>query len=69
MLLYYLFVGDMFFELSLNNELITYNPNPIFFGITFDERLNSNRHFIKQREKALRRLNKYKYFFSQKMAY
>ena len=50
------------FDLSLNNELIPYNPNPVFLGITFDERLCFNTHFANLRARALRRLNIIKIF-------
>ena len=50
------------FDLSLNNELIPYNPNPVFLGITFDEHLCFNTHFANLRARALRRLNIIKIF-------
>ena len=50
------------FDLFLNNELIPYNPNPVFLGITFDERLCFNTHFANLRVRALRRLNIIKIF-------
>ena len=50
------------FDLSLNNELIPYNPNPVFLGITFDEHLCFNTHFANLRVRALRRLNIIKIF-------
>ena len=49
-------------DLRLNGELIPYNPNPVFLGITFDERLTFNTHFESLRSKALKRLNIIKIF-------
>ena len=50
------------FDLAINNEFIPYNPNPIFLGISFDERLCFNVHFANLRARALRRLNIIKIF-------
>ena len=49
-------------DLRLNGELIPYNPNPVFLGITFDERLTFNTHFESLRSRALKRLNIIKIF-------
>ena len=35
----------MEFDLRLNSESIPYNPNPVYLGITFDERLCFNKNF------------------------
>ena len=35
----------MVLDLQLNGEPIPDKPNPIFLGITFDERLNFNAHY------------------------
>ena len=61
MLPYYGILG-IDFDLTLNNELIPYNPNPVFLGITFDGRLCFNAHFANLRVRALRRLNIIKIF-------
>ena len=45
------------FDLLLNGESIPYNPNPVFLGITFDEKLCFNTHFENLRIRALKRLN------------
>ena len=52
----------MEFDLRLNSESIPYNPNPVFLGITFDERLCFNKHFENLRARALSRLNIIKIF-------
>ena len=49
-------------NLRLNGETIPYNPNPIFLGITFDERLNFSAHYDNLRVRALKRLNIIKIF-------
>ena len=41
----------------LHGEIILYNPNPVFLGITFDEKLCFNKHFENLRVRALIRLN------------
>ena len=48
------------FDLQLNGESIPYNP--VFQGITFDERLSFNIHFSNVRTRALKRLNIIKIF-------
>ena len=50
------------FDLQLNGESIPYNPNPIFLGITFDERVCFNTHFSNLRTRALKKLNIIKIF-------
>ena len=50
------------FDLLLNGESIPYNQNPIFLGITFDEKLCFNTHFENLRIRALKRLNILKIF-------
>ena len=45
------------FNLLLNNELIPYNPNPLFLGVTFDEYLCFNTHADNLRARAENRLN------------
>jgi len=54
--------GNLVLDLRLNGESIPYNPNPIFLGITFDERLTFNVHFENLRVRALKRLNIIKIF-------
>ncbi len=54
--------GGITFDIKLNNEYIPYNSNPIFLGITFDERLCFTTHFANLRVRALRRLNIIKIF-------
>jgi hypothetical protein len=49
-------------ELRLNGELIPYNKNPIFLGVTFDEQLCFNSHIELLRARALKRLNIVKIF-------
>jgi hypothetical protein len=49
-------------NLRLFGEEIPYNPEPVFLGITFDERLCFNVHFSKLRIRALKRLNIIKIF-------
>ena len=61
-ILSFLMAARIRFDLVLNNEFIPYNPNPIFLGITFDERLCFNVHFANLRARALRRLNIIKIF-------
>ena len=48
--------------LFLKGERIPYNPNTVFFGITFDEHLNFGDHFSKLKGRALKRLNIIKIF-------
>ena len=48
---------ELEFDLLLNGEKIPHNPNPVFLGITFDERLCFNTHFENLRNRALSRLN------------
>jgi len=52
----------MEFDFRLNSESIPYNPNPVFLGITFDERLCFNKHFENLGARALSRLNILKIF-------
>ena len=54
--------GDLDFDLRLNSESISYNPNPVFLGITFDESLCFHKHFENIRVRALSRLNIIKIF-------
>ena len=52
-----LFNKKINFNLLLNNELIPYNPNPLFLGVTFDEYLCFNTHADNLRARAENRLN------------
>ena len=54
--------GKVELDFRLSGEPILYNPNPIFLGITFDERLNFNAHYDNLRVRALKRLNIIKIF-------
>jgi hypothetical protein len=54
--------GGINLNLRLFGEEIPYNPEPVFLGITFDERLCFNVHFSKLRIRALKRLNIIKIF-------
>jgi hypothetical protein len=56
------------FDLQLNGESIPYNPNPVFLGITFDEKLCFNTHFENLGIRALKRLNILR-IFSHKSCY
>jgi hypothetical protein len=49
-------------NLSFNNELIPYNSNPVFLGITLDERLNFAKHFENLQSRAFKRINIIKIF-------
>jgi hypothetical protein len=49
--------GKVSLDLKLFGELIPYNPNPLFLGVTFDEYLCFNKHFQNLRVRALKRLN------------
>lgn len=44
-------------DLKLGNDLIPYNTNPLFLGITFDEHLCFNKHIDGLKSRALSRLN------------
>jgi len=50
------------FELNLKDEIIPYNQNPKFLGITFDESLNFKVHTENFLKRALKRLNVMKIF-------
>ena len=50
------------FEFYLGGSQIPYNPSPIFLGITFDEKMCFNNHFLNLRARALKRLNIIKIF-------
>ena len=50
------------FEFYLSGSQIPYNPSPIFFGITFDEKMSFNTHFENLRARAIKRLNIIKIF-------
>ena len=52
--------GD--FDLQIGGGKIPYNSNPVFLGITFDERLNFSTHYSNLRLRALKRLNILKIF-------
>jgi hypothetical protein len=54
--------GKVSLDLKLFGELIPYNPNPLFLGVTFDEYLCFNKHFQNLRVRALKRLNVIKIF-------
>ena len=54
--------GQVSFKLLMNKELIPYNKNPMFLGVTFDERLCFNKHFENIKVRATKRLNIIKIF-------
>jgi hypothetical protein len=54
--------GSIKLKLLLFREEIPYNPKPVFLGITFDESLCFNEHFLRLRARALKRLNIIKIF-------
>ena len=54
--------GKINFKLYMNKELIPYNKNPIFLGITFDKRLCFNKHYENLKVRATKRLNIIKIF-------
>jgi hypothetical protein len=54
--------GDINLNLRLFGEEIPHNSEPVFLGITFDERLCFNAHFSNLRIRALKRLNIIKIF-------
>ena len=45
------------FKLELSDGIIPFNLNPLFLGVTFDERLSFNLHFNNLRNRAFKRLN------------
>ena len=45
--------GNLELNLQLNGEPIPFNPNPVFLGITFDERLCFNAHYANLRIRVL----------------
>lgn len=49
-------------NLSFKNEMIPYNSNPVFLGITLDERLNFAKHFSNIECRAAKRINIIKIF-------
>ena len=49
-------------SLKLYNEIILYNPNPLFLGIIFDECLCFNKHYEYLQERSIKRLNIIKIF-------
>ncbi|RNA44499.1 RNA-directed DNA polymerase from mobile element jockey-like [Brachionus plicatilis] len=54
--------GRLKMDLRLSGDLIPYNPNPLFLGVTFDEYLCFNKQFQNLRVRALKRLNIIKIF-------
>ena len=46
----------------MKEDLIPYNPNPVFLGIIFDESLSFNSHFNNLKSRAQSRLNIIKIF-------
>jgi hypothetical protein len=54
--------GCLEFDLHINGGRIPYNPEPLFLGVTFDERLCFATHFANLRSRALKRLNIIKIF-------
>ena len=54
--------GKISLNLKLYNEIIPYNPNPLFLGIIFDECLCFNKHYEYLQERSLKRLNIIKIF-------
>ena len=49
-------------DLRLKGDRIPYNSNPVFLGVTFDESLCFNVHYLNLRVRALKRLNIIKIF-------
>jgi hypothetical protein len=54
--------NDIRLNHSFNNELIPYNSNPVFLGITLNERLNFAKHFENLECRAFKRINIIKIF-------
>ena len=48
---------ESIFEFRLNDEFIPYDKNPVFLGITFDERMCFNAQIDKMKKKCFNRLN------------
>jgi hypothetical protein len=49
-------------DIRIKGDPIPYNSNPVFLGVTFDERLSFNTHYANLRARALKRLNIIKFF-------
>ena len=46
----------------MKEDLIPYNPNPVFLGITFEENISFNSDFNNLKSRALSKLNIIKIF-------